>query len=463
MKRRHFLRCLRNSQPVRLGKRWFGLSAIALTTLGFLGAQAGATNIDLDPTGGKKEDGGDYNFKYGNLRLGLTGAMSAGYDDNITQGDTYNDSNSDYNNNNRRVRGWFIEPALTLGINWPVSPYLSISSSIGAGYRYYVDHEDLSDWFLTGDGAGVSTQIKADFKLGQTGVLTVYDKISRDIDSLQMDARSGKNNNNNNDDNGDRYAELKNEAGVQYANDLSEVMHNTVKYAHTNVWVTPSSEDYQSYESDMLDEVFLHDINKNLQLGPYATVTNTRFQKEEQTLNAKHNDSWMYEGGLAGVYMRDSGFSLNGRLGYQFVKFNDQNPVANANGGDTTTSPSMSLSANFASSELTSHTFFASYGISQQNLSVDTNSSLQMQAGYAIAVRVMDKLTLGGDISWINYQDDNSYGENANLYRYGIGPSYVLSPKSTLSLRYEYTDKVSNDEYNSYDRSFVKLTITYKF
>ena len=65
MKRRRFLRCLRNSQPVRLGKRWFGLSAIALTTLGFLGTQANAVNIDLDPTGGKKDAGGDYNFKYG--------------------------------------------------------------------------------------------------------------------------------------------------------------------------------------------------------------------------------------------------------------------------------------------------------------------------------------------------------------------------------------------------------------
>ena len=81
----------------------------------------------------------------------------------------------------------------------------------------------------------------------------------------------------------------------------------------------------------------------------------------------------------------------------------------------------------------------------------------------AIAVRVMPKLTLSGDISWINYNDDGSYGENANLYRYGVGADYTLSPQATLSLRYEYTDKDSNVDYNSYDRNFVKLTLTYRF
>jgi len=445
---------------MRLGKRWFGLSAVVLSTLGFLGGTAHATNIDLDPTGRQSPDTGNYNFKYGTLRMGLTGAMSVGYDDNITRGDTYNDSNDKYNDQ-RRVRGWFLEPSLTLGINWPISPYVNIATSVGAGYRYYIDHDDLSDWFLTGDAATVSTQVKADFKLGQTGTLTFYDKLSRDIDSLQLDAR-GNNNNDNNDD-GDRYAQLTNEVGAQYANDLSESLHNTVKYAHTNVWVTPSDEDYQNYESDMVDDVFLHDINKNLQLGPYATVTNTRFQNDEQGYDTQHNDSWMYEAGLAGVYMRDAGFSVNGRLGWQLAEFDNQNPTANQDGGDSTSSPSMSLAANFASSDLTTHTLFASYGLSQSNLSVNTNSSEQAMAGYGIAVRVMPKLTLSGDISWINYNDDGSYGENANLYRYGVGADYTLSPKATLSLRYEYTDKDSNVDLNSYDRNFVKLTLTYRF
>ena len=92
-----------------------------------------------------------YNFRVGNLRLGMTGTISAEWSDNINYSDAEDEEKS----------SWSYVPQLTLDAFWPVSPHVQFSSGIGVGYRYYSEETGENDWYVRGGEGALSAEIIA--------------------------------------------------------------------------------------------------------------------------------------------------------------------------------------------------------------------------------------------------------------------------------------------------------------
>lgn len=405
---------------------------------------AGASTINLQPNP-KAKSPDNYNFNYpgSSLRLGLTGSLAVGYDDN-------------YNASHDKQGSFFTQPGLALSVLWEPSPNFSLSTNAGASYKYYSDSEAESGFTIYGDEGAIQTAIQSELKLGQTGRLFIGDSISRTMDNLEI---SSTNRNKNKD-----YARLTNDTWVQYENDLNDSLHGKVRYDHTMVWVTPDEYKYESYQSDTLDSVLLYDLDRNLQVGPYFTAGMRYYSDsvEYGGIDVQKNDVTSFAGGLAFTFVPSPNVITSGRLGYAIANFEEgADPFAS----DDAATPTYDIRLTYFSTNNTSHTFFSSYDVNEDYIDIGHNYSLDWRNGYAINHKFNEWWSVRGDVVYRNADISDDGGTNETV-RFGAGVSYQLTRKASLDFRYEYTTSWANsgdDDSNDYDRNVISLTLVYRF
>jgi hypothetical protein len=401
-----------------------------------------ATTITLSPDQEMRRADDYYNIKVPNssLRLGFTGTFTAGWDSNIGRsGNALVSANTQ--------SGFYMQPGLSMAVDWPISPYFSVNSEIGIAYIYYFGGKGRNDFILTGDSGGISTGISGEMKIGQNGKLTFGDNISRSLESLQSLAATGM----------ARYSTTTNETFLQYENDLNETLHTVDRYAHTISWHSPGTYKYLDYQSDMGDFLLLRDMWKGGQLGPYFTITETYYSSPQQGTNLKRNDVTDYKFGLA--FRHVGPMTISGRIGWQLAEFNENNNVATEQGS----SPTYNLDVVFGTGSNIIHRFSSSYGLDTQFLTPSINFARQWQNTYSANWRLHKEWILGGDVSWLNRNESDNGVKNSNMLQFGIGPTYELSRNTQLSLRYQYTKNMSDQAASEYDRNLITFTLTHKF
>ena len=404
----------------------------------------GAASVDLSPV--NKETMRDttdyYNIKVPNssLALSFSSSFTVGWDSNIGR--------SGYGSNPNSTSGWYMQPGLSMGVNWPLTTFAKIHSAVGVGYRFYPDGSGENDLILSGDGGGISTGIELELKLGQNGKLTVGDNISRTIDNLQMSAQnSGVSG----------YSATENETFAQYQNDLRDDLHLYARYAHTMAWYSPGEYKYMNFQSDMIDTLLMKDLTKGWSVGPYATASTTYYSEKDPSTNAKRNDNTDYRLGMA--FRHIGNVTLDGRVGAQFMNFQNDNKLAK---DDSVVTPTYQLHATFNTGDFLTHTLSHSYESTTSYRKVSINYAKQFSTAYAITYRVHRDIDLGADASWLSVTESDG-GENYDMLRLGVGPTYNLSRNTSLSARYEYTTKFSGSGLDEYERHVVSATVTHKF
>ena len=376
-----------------------------------------------------------YNLRIGNLRLGMTGTMSAEWSDNIN----YSDEGAN------EVSSWSYVPQLTLDAYWPLNPHVQISSGIAVGYRYYSDEDAENDWFVSGSGGQLFAEIiSGQFRFDDTRI-TFRDTFSREIDTLDV-AVVG---------NTEDYAINRNTLELIYSKALNPRMTGSAQYAHVNAWTDSDTYEYQDNVRDSIDVLLLYRLLKSLQVGPYARWESIRF-----TENIR-NDRTSYEVGLhsTGSYKVGSAVSWSASIGYEQIAVDSSNnPAADDEEGNLSTNFNIHVSP----INWPGHRFRLSYDREHENLNPAVNYSDQFLIGYGLDFRVLSDLLFRADIDWMNIEESDG-GESAQLIRLWIRTSYNLTPRTTVGGGYRLTHKDSDVDGREYIQNMVHVDLTHRF
>lgn len=416
--------------------RIVSFAALFIFFVGVIGFQHAlfATNIELTPQRrGARFD--RYTLRYGTLQLGLTGELAVRWSDNYdyTSDDDPDDDNAD---------GWSLTPALSMDVYWPISPYIEVNSAIRFAYIHYFGDAE-NDFVISGDEGRVSADFAVDFRLGQNGRLTMYDEISREVETLDV-AREARNAD---------YSLLTNVFGLRYEHQLNRAWNASAMYEHKNRWASPSEYEFEDSVSDSIDIVLLRRVTPSLQLGPYVRYERIRFPKE------RRNDRDVYGGGLSYVWDSGSWLSLDGVVGYEVTSVDtDNDPTATDEGGDWVTRFNVEVNPNV----FPGHRFRVSWRREHENVSEGHNYADELLLGYSILFRYGDYTRVNADIDWMDFKESDG-GEHAQLWRFRLGSGYDLTRDTELNATYEYTDKSSDIDGNDYSRNVFEVMVKHRF
>ncbi len=375
----------------------------------------------------------DYNIlMFDNLRLSFTGVVGLTYDDNINR-----------SRDNARS-GFYTTPRLRMGLDWPLTPNFHLGTSASVGYRYFFSGDGRDTW-LIGLADDLSTYIKADFRLGQ-GVLRISDHYSRTLDDIDIGLTGARD-----------YVLNRNLLAARYTMPLAPMWSASARISRRDTWTGTDEFEHHDNVRHLANLNLTWQVNPQLQVGPYFLYEDVDYTSATGSAPVANNDRETYEGGLNFLYRFPMDASLEGSLGYQRMDI-DRSAFATEQGRGF----AGRLAARFATSEFTDHTLSVTHNRNNDIISPFVNYSLETTYMYAIASRLMRDLTLRGDIALIDV-DESDFGEDAEIWRLGVGATYVLGPKTKARVRYEYWDKSSDIPIREYTRNRVSLFLEYDF
>lgn len=365
----------------------------------------------------------DYNIRiFENLRLSFTGSLELMYDDNV---DTSPDDEID---------SFALIPRLTMAADWPITPRIHLGTGAVVGYRYYFD-DDVDDDVLVGFDDDVSTNFKVDFFLGN-GTVRLEERFSRELGVLAV--------NTDND-----YALSRNRVSARYDVALNPYMDLTLQGSRRDTWNNKDEYRYQENVRHALDGVVLWQVNPQLRIGPYIRWDETDYDV------AANNDRETVSSGASFVYRRQDGIRFDGSLGYELMDVDG--------GGDEKDGVVGNVGVNFATSDFLTHYLRFAFDRNQDLIEPKVDYSEETRYTYGVEWEVHSDLTINGDVSYLNIDDAGNAGEEVDLWQFGLGTSYRLNPRSTVSLRYDWRDRDSDDPDNSYDRNRYSVKLTHRF
>ena len=390
---------------------------------------------------------GDYNILlFENLRMDLTGKVGVLYDDNVDNAEDDEES------------GTAVIPRLSLGIDWPITPHVRLGTGLDIGYRAYVSGEGEDNFILSESGGGISTSLNADVFIGN-GVLRLSESFRRDADTLDV-LRS---------DSTDDYARNRNTLKARYTVPVSEYITLIAEAERRDTWVSPDQYEYQDNNRNILFLNALYQMNPKLQVGPYARWEKIDYDDTDQTtplpvgpflvsVSREKADRTTPEVGMSFLYQREAGFTVEGSAGYEFMDVDPTNPfITDEEDGFTG-----DISCIFSTSRKTQHSLRVSHDRKQALTSLFANYSEETSYSYAVSSNIMPDVTVSGDLTYLDIRESDR-GENADIYRVGVGTGYQFTRKLNGRIRYEYVKKNSDRSGSDYDRNQVRLTLSYDF
>lgn len=421
---------------------------LGVCLLAILTTLAGATNLDLQPdallnpssvrfspevAGSAGDYSDDYNFAWRSLRLGLGAEAKLGWDDNVAATETDEES------------AGFIAPALKLKAYWPISPSIQLTSDLTLGYRTYSGGDAVDGFFVNAGTDGTAASVRGQILTSKTSVLVLDGSYSQTSQSQEF-VNAGDFN---------RYMLRTGEVGVQYSADINHYLTGNVRYGHIMQRANNSAFEAVDLDRDTIDLGVMWQLQSNTQIGPYIGYESVYYDAN------LHNDSDEVELGLAFAHRRPAGFSLDGHVAFSNVDFSLTNALPRNNdyhGLDA------ELRATFMTTERLVHALGVSHGARQGLLRQFVNYARTTQFDYSIAYELASDLVVGGDAQFahINESDDTS-GEEADVYSFGMNARYLLSDASHVSINYMHAQKHSDQETRDFRRNVVEFTFGYKF
>jgi len=375
----------------------------------------------------------DYNILlFENLRLSLTGVLGVTYDDNI------------YRSRDNEEDGVYTTPRLRVGIDWALSPYIHFGTSASFGYRYYLSGPG-EDRFIVGFFDDLATSVKADIRLGE-GTLRLSERFSRSSDDLDFGLTTDRD-----------YVLNRNTFGARYSIPLTPVWSSNLSASRRDTWTSTDGFEYHDNVRYQAGLNTYWQLNPQLRLGPYGSYTDVDYADDRGAALVENNDRETIEGGLGFNYQFPAGAVIEGNVGYQDLDI-DSGPWATDQGRGVTGR----IAANFATSRFTDHTLSVLHHRDQDIVSPYVNYSKETTYMYAVATTITRELQLRGDVALIDI-DESDFGEDAEVWRLGVGSSYEIGPKTRARFRYEYWDKSSDFKSREYDRNRVSLFLEYDF
>ena len=376
------------------------------------------------------QEGRPYNLRLGAAQFDFATNFSVAYDDNATRGTTEATEKD-------AVTG---RVGVDTGLYWPMTPDLALDFDIQAGWLQN----------LAGDGpqgpsirAGDRSNFQLDWAVGDTGTLSLLDRVSITTDSSQVARQAG----------GNDLRLLNNDAALQYECEPSPLWRSVLRVGREDVKSFDDAFKYLDRESYYGESKIGWNLNADMTLSLYGNAADYTYTAEMK------NDATAWEVGIEHLWYATAVSRVTTSVGYKEISFDTDNvPTVQeeAAGGtarlmiDSSLSPTVQhgLTVSYAP-ELASPTTV--------NYSEDTIGA------YRISWQFAPAWVVGYTGTWLHSREAGDAGETYDLFINGLMIGVQVSRKASLSLQYRRLEKDSDNGDSNYRSNEFTAGLRYAF
>jgi hypothetical protein len=389
--------------------------AVRPSLAGEAAAEARRQSIDQIP----------YNLLLGPVRFRFSITTGIEYNDNINLAETNKQSDI------------IIRPQFNIDAIWPVTQLNTLRLDLGLGYGFYLDHSNANtNGVLIQPGSQLAFDIFIqDFRIN------LHDRFSLQQDPVAQLQLS----------NVVDYGRFENTAGISVLWDLNKAVL-TFGYDHYTYVSTTDTFSYLDRNAEILS------------FSAYFALTSTTGAGIETTAVYSYydqgflNDSVTYSIGPFVETQITNYLKLRVAAGYQFVNFDGGGAVSDSS--DSNDFYANILLAHRINAAIT-QTISAGH---ESQLGVNSNFVALNYVRHTATWNIINRVLLATELF---YEDGDDSGGifSEHIQRYGGAATlgYQLTPHITLGLRYQYTQKQSDQPGRDYKQNRVSLDATYSF
>jgi len=397
-----------------------------------------------------------YNLQVGPIKFRFSATMGFEYNDNINLAEdgsyTFPSLTGPITVTTQAQDDFIIRPQINVNALWPVTQLNTLRLDLGLGYSFYLDH---SNYNTTGVLISPGSQLAFDIFVGDFRI-NIHDRFSLQQDPIAEIALS----------NVADYGRFENLAGVSVLWDLNQAVV-TLGYDHYNYIATNDVFDYLDRNADIISGSVGFTPSSTITVGVEGSFVNTYYDKNVL------NDSRTFSiGGFLETQLT-SYLRLRVAGGYQMIDFDDTGLVLDFQDVDD-------YYANIVLSHRVNSVLTQNLAIGHENqLGVNSNYVTLNYIRHTTTWNILYHTLLSTELF---YEDAEDSGGNAffpllpgvpsinpfapeHIHRYGgaITLGYQLTPHVTLGLRYQYTQKDSDQPLRDYRQNRIAFDGTYSF
>jgi opacity protein-like surface antigen len=397
-----------------------------------------------------------YNLQLGPMKFRLSATLGIEYNDNINLAEdasyTFPSSSGPITITTEAQDSIIIHPQVNVNALWPITQLNTFKIDLGLGYAFYLDHSNYNtNSILISPGSQLAFDIfVGDFRIN------LHDRFSIEQDPISEIALS----------NVADYGRFQNTAGVAVLWDLNQAVV-TAGYDHYNFVALNDDFEYLDRNAEIFSGSIGFTPNATMTVGIEGSVVDTYYD-----LNVM-NDSWTYSAGVFLETQLSTNLKVRVAGGYQVIDFDNTGIVNDEHDLD-----------DYYANLLISHRLNSVFS---HNLSIGHESQLGVNSNYVKLnyVRHTSNWNLfyhtlfSTELFYEDAEDSGGTGTfnffpgvpNVNpfvaehVHRYGgaLTVGYQLTPHVTLGLRYQYTQKDSDQPLRDYRQNRVSIDGTYSF
>ena len=346
-----------------------------------------------------------------------------------------------------------LRPQFNINALWPITQLNTLKLDVGVGYAFYLDH---SNYNTNGVLVNPGSQIAFDIFVGDFRI-NLHDRFSLEQDPIAEATLS----------NVADYGRFQNTGGISVLWDLNAAVV-TLGYDHYNFISTNSDFDFLDRNAEMLNGSIAFTPTATMSIGVEGAFVETYY---DQTVL---NDSDTYSAGLFLETRISGNLKLRVAGGYQHIDFDNTGLVNDTH--DSQDFYANALLSHRVNSVLT-HSLSAGH---ETQLGVNSNYIRLNYIRHTANWNILYRTLLSTELFYEDARDSGGSGPlfvpapgvflinpfvAERLHRYGgaLTLGYQLTPHVTLGLRYQYTQKDSDQPLRDYRQNRVGLDGTYSF
>ncbi|MEO6971212.1 MAG: outer membrane beta-barrel protein [Chthoniobacterales bacterium] len=366
-----------------------------------------------------------YNLLLGPVRFRFSVTTGIEYNDNINLAET------------NKQDDIIIRPQFNIDAIWPVTQLNTLRLDLGLGYSFYLNHPDAdTNGVIIAPGSQLAFDIFVqDFRIN------VHDRFSLQQDPVAQIQLS----------NVVDYGRFENTGGVSVLWDLNKAVL-TFGYDHYTYVSTTNAFSYLDRNAEELTFSAYFALTSTTGAGLETTAVYNYYDQ------AVLNNSVTYSVGPFVETQLTNYLKLRASAGYQFINFDSGGLVRDTSDG-----------SDFYANLLLSHRINAAIS---QTLAAGHESQLGVNSNFVVLNYVRHTATwniinhvLLATEAFYEDGDDSGGVFSEHIQRYGGAATvgYQLTPHVTLGLRYQYTQKQSDQPLRDYKQNRISFDGTYSF
>jgi opacity protein-like surface antigen len=424
-----------------------GQDAVRPSLAGEAAAEARRQSIDKIP----------YNLQLGPLKLRFSATLGFEYNDNINLSEDATalvpSPTGPVLISTHQQSDLIIRPQVTIHALWPITQLNTFKLDLGVGYAFYLDHpSNNTNGVLVNPGSQLAFDIfVSDFRIN------LHDRFSLEQDPVAEVTLS----------NVADYGRFQNTAGISVLWDLNAAVV-TLGYDHYNFISTTSVFDYLDRNAEMVNGSIAFTPNPTMSVGLEAAFVDTYYNQNVL------NDSITYSAGAFLETQITNYLKLRVAGGYQHINFDNTGTVNDPH--DLSDYYANALLSHRVNSVLT-HYISAGH---ETQLGINSNYIKLNYVRHTANWNILYHTLLSTELFYEDADDSGGSGPlfipapgvflfnpfvAEHIHRYGgaITLGYQLTQHVTLGLRYQYTQKDSDQPLRDYSQNRVSLDGTYSF